>query len=246
MASSKHRGASRRGVLLLLVLAMLAMFALLGLSFVLITSSANRASETYAKVGQYTEPPESLLDQGAMQLFRGASSLNSPFYGEGLLEDLCGSDTAQGTMQNVTPLLGTTTQIQSITFNGQLYDTSGNALPASEPTRRVGCVLTVTNPASPAAMTSYRIVSYDRSIVEWWRRMEEIHGTGGDDPEHRWHVSLTELGAGRLRQLGREYAAGYLITEAAPELPLPRLYANRAYAVYRLPAGPVTPPRARP
>ena len=73
-----------------------------------------------------------------------------------------------------------------------------------------------------------------RSIVEWWRRMEEIYGTGSDDPENQWHASLTELGAERLRQLGAKYDAKYLLTEADPPLPLTRLYANRAYAVYQL------------
>jgi len=76
-----------------------------------------------------------------------------------------------------------------------------------------------------------------RSIVEWWRRLEEIHGTGSDDPANQWHASLTELGAERLRQLGAKYDAGYLLTEADPPLPLPRLYANRVYAVYRLEDG---------
>lgn len=73
-----------------------------------------------------------------------------------------------------------------------------------------------------------------RSIVRWWRRLEEIHGTGSDDPENQWHASLTELGIERLRQLGAKYGADYLLTEADPPLALERLYTNRVYAVYRL------------
>jgi hypothetical protein len=76
-----------------------------------------------------------------------------------------------------------------------------------------------------------------RAIVEWWRRLEEIHGTQSDDPENQWHASLTELGAERLRQLGAKYGARYLLTEAEPRLPLELLYANRVYAVYRLSDG---------
>jgi len=74
------------------------------------------------------------------------------------------------------------------------------------------------------------------SIVEWWRRLQEIHGTGSDDPRNQWHASLTELGAERLRRLGARYGADYLLTEAEPRLPLEVLYANRVYAVYRLSA----------
>jgi len=73
-----------------------------------------------------------------------------------------------------------------------------------------------------------------RTIVAWWRRLEDIHGTKTGDPEHEWHASLTELGADRLQELGAKYGAGYLLTEAEPRLPLELLYANRVYAVYRL------------
>jgi len=74
-----------------------------------------------------------------------------------------------------------------------------------------------------------------REVVRWWQRLEDIHATRSGDPEHEWHASLTELGADRLRELGAKYGARFLLTEAAPRLPLERLYANRAYAVYRLP-----------
>jgi len=73
-----------------------------------------------------------------------------------------------------------------------------------------------------------------RTIVAWWRRLEDIHGTKTGDPEHEWYASLTELGAERIEQLGAKYDARYLLTEAEPRLPLELLYANRVYAVYRL------------
>ena len=63
--------------------------------------------------------------------------------------------------------------------------------------------------------------------------MEEIYGTGSDDPENRWHASLTELGPERLRQVGAKYDAEFLLTEADPPLTLPRLHTNGTYAVYR-------------
>lgn len=72
-----------------------------------------------------------------------------------------------------------------------------------------------------------------RAIVEWWRRLEELHGTRVPDAQGRWHDSLTELTADRLCQLAAKYGASYLLTEAGPQLPLPRVYANPSYAVYQ-------------
>jgi hypothetical protein len=68
-------------------------------------------------------------------------------------------------------------------------------------------------------------------IVEWWRRLNELHR---DQEQGRWRSSLTELPAQQLRQLGRTYSAGYLVTDAEPRLTLELLYQNDTYAVYRL------------
>ena len=70
------------------------------------------------------------------------------------------------------------------------------------------------------------------AIVEWWRRLEDIHGTPVPDAQGRWHESLTELPVARLRQLAAKYSASYLLAEAQPPLSLPRLYVNQSYAVY--------------
>ena len=70
------------------------------------------------------------------------------------------------------------------------------------------------------------------AIVEWWRRLEGIHGTPVPDVQGRWHDSLTELPVARLRRLAAKYGASYLVTEAQPQLALRRLYANHSYAVY--------------
>ncbi len=73
-----------------------------------------------------------------------------------------------------------------------------------------------------------------RSMVEWWDRLVQLHGTGSNDRRFRWRASLAELPPQRLRQLGERYDAGYLVTESQPPLDLPLLYRNRTYAVYRL------------
>jgi hypothetical protein len=72
-------------------------------------------------------------------------------------------------------------------------------------------------------------------IVEWWRRNRRIYGSAADSPT-MWHESLAELGPERLRQLGAEFDADYVITAAYPALNLERVGPiNASFAIYRLP-----------
>jgi hypothetical protein len=74
-----------------------------------------------------------------------------------------------------------------------------------------------------------------RKIVQWWDRIQDIYATGQQPPEPRWHESLAELGAERLRQLGAKYHADYAIAELSdPPLELPAVYRNQTYVIYRL------------
>jgi len=76
-------------------------------------------------------------------------------------------------------------------------------------------------------------------IVEWWRRLNRIYRAPGDSSSE-WHENLAELGTTRLRQLGAEFGADYVITAAYPALNLPRVGpSNPSFAIYRL-----TPPAA--
>jgi hypothetical protein len=71
-------------------------------------------------------------------------------------------------------------------------------------------------------------------LVRWWRRIEDLYATGQEPPE-RWYASLAESGAERLRQLGAHYHAQYVITELTePSLPLPIVFQNDSYIIYRL------------
>jgi hypothetical protein len=71
-------------------------------------------------------------------------------------------------------------------------------------------------------------------IVEWWRRMNRIYRAEPESME-TWHKSLAELGSARLRELGAEFGADYVITAAYPALNLERLGpVNPSFAIYRL------------
>jgi hypothetical protein len=72
------------------------------------------------------------------------------------------------------------------------------------------------------------------SIVEWWRRMQELHGTG--DPAARWYASFSEQGAERLAAVMEAYRAEYVVVplkEDLEPLPVEPLFQNTSYAVYR-------------
>ncbi|MBN1393950.1 MAG: hypothetical protein JW959_02880 [Pirellulales bacterium] len=72
-------------------------------------------------------------------------------------------------------------------------------------------------------------------VVEWWRRVMDIYGTGLPLRSQRWHEPLAEAGEDHLRRLGEKYAADYAITDrTTPPLDLPVVYFNRTYIIYRL------------
>lgn len=70
-------------------------------------------------------------------------------------------------------------------------------------------------------------------IVAWWRRINEVHGTGWAPPERQFFRSLAEEGEARLVRLGQALDAAYVLTSCDPPLVLPLVYKNNSYAIYR-------------
>jgi len=69
-----------------------------------------------------------------------------------------------------------------------------------------------------------------KAMVEWWRRLGDIYNIPTE-----WRKTLSELGTGRLKELGRRYDAEYAIAERTePPLDLDIVYENEAYIIYRL------------
>ncbi len=143
---SLNRGNRRRGVLILIVLSVLVMFGLMCITFVLITGQAKRTALTNTRTEQYFEPGDRITHEALLTLLRGQSNLTGAVGLHSLLEDMYGNDVVAGSTTSVTPIcLG---QLMSIEVTG-----------VSNPTTRVGCVLTMRN--GPAALQSTRIVGYD-------------------------------------------------------------------------------------
>jgi hypothetical protein len=71
--------------------------------------------------------------------------------------------------------------------------------------------------AGRAEVVNWKEIPQDpESVVEWWYRLNNVFSTGSEDPANRWHQSLGELGADRLRQLGEKYDADFVITRRWP------------------------------
>ena len=73
-----------------------------------------------------------------------------------------------------------------------------------------------------------------RSIVEWWRRMNDIHANPAGPPSQPWHHTLASQGERRLAALCNKYDADYIITTSQPRLDLTVVYDNPAYVVYKI------------
>lgn len=73
------------------------------------------------------------------------------------------------------------------------------------------------------------------SIVQWWRRLRELHGSRPGDARRMWRRSLLELGPQRLRRLAEKYQAQYILVEYRPDGPIKArpLYHNQWYAIYQ-------------
>jgi len=139
------RRSSRRGVLLLLILALLAMFGLIAVAFVVLTGQAQRSAKSIERIDLAMDPPKNLLHQAAMQVFRGTNNPSSVMGPHSLLEDMYGNSfISEKTIIDVTPVCGG--QVLKITSDVSKADIA----------QRGGCVITVTglDPDNIAAQQS--------------------------------------------------------------------------------------------
>jgi hypothetical protein len=156
-------------VLLLLVLALLSMFGLIAVAFVVLTGHAQRGAKSIERLGQAESLTDSssatLLHQAAMQILRGPNTTTagvpnpaSVMGAHSLLEDMYGNGFLLGQL---------TAGAQQFTDGAghkipQLLQLTTN-LAAATSAQSCGCVLTITGPtaATPGYGQSTRIVSVD-------------------------------------------------------------------------------------
>ena len=103
-----NRNRARRGVILLVILGLLAMFGLVAVAFVVSTGQALRTAEIDRRISQYDLRAEEDLHEGFMIGVRGPKEKTRTLNGEeisvqtsvmgphGLLEDMCSSAMVTG------------------------------------------------------------------------------------------------------------------------------------------------------
>jgi hypothetical protein len=90
----------RRGVLLLLVLGLLALFALVAVAFVIISGQSQRSSKIMQRMDQTQNDPQRQLNEAMMQVARGPSNPCSMMGLHSLLEDMYGNTSRLGAVVN--------------------------------------------------------------------------------------------------------------------------------------------------
>ncbi len=191
---SPRRPAARRGVLLLVVLSMLAMFGLFAMTFVIVASQSKRTSLHQMRPEQFYDPYESLLHQGLLQVLRGSNNPASVLRPHSLLEDVYGNNS-----QSVQVSL-----VRRFDQVSPLLRVIATGWPANyRIERHLGAVFTVMGHAKPLSL---RVVNYDPSSNEVWVLVDEsaypIYGPDGqpgrarvDDDSDNTVDNFQEFGA---------------------------------------------------
>ena len=85
----------RRGIVLLVVLSLLTLFAILGVTFLLVAGQYKTAALSNSRLDRYTTAPEKQMHSVALQLLRD-SGARSVLQSHALLSDAYGNDGVQG------------------------------------------------------------------------------------------------------------------------------------------------------
>jgi hypothetical protein len=155
----KNKKTARRGVLLLLILSLLAMFGMVAVAFVVLSSQAGRTARLQLHEEQVYHPVKNDLDEAAMTVLRGSHNDGNKIGSQNLLEGVYGNNPISATIDTALA------NVPTFACGGQLTDISliSTATPA-QLSRRVGCVLTITIPSTNAPQVkglSTRIVGFN-------------------------------------------------------------------------------------
>ncbi|MDZ4780879.1 MAG: hypothetical protein SGJ19_11550 [Planctomycetia bacterium] len=172
----------RRGMVLLVVLSMLAIFTLITVSFVLIASQGRRTAVAAARADRTNNTPQSQLHEAMLQIIRGTQNPLSVLQTHSLLEDMYGNDAVTGMITDnfPQPVTNVTTsgviQLANVEFDQQFNQPVPTGNQPNNPkdpfamSARLyrsgyfsGCVITMTS--GPLAGKSARIVDYEPNVV---------------------------------------------------------------------------------
>lgn len=93
-----RRRARRRGIVLLIILSLLAIFAMIGVAFIVAAGQYRRGARSAARLHVFRDEPQQILDRGMYAALRDLpnSDTASPMRGHSLLRDFYGTDGAKG------------------------------------------------------------------------------------------------------------------------------------------------------
>jgi len=176
----RHSKIQRRGIVLLVVLSLLTLFAILGVTFLLVAGQYKTAAASAARVDRYTTPPEKQLHSVMLQLIRDTKT-RSHLQSHGLLNDHYGNDGVRGVVYNPAGVAGTPSVDSSV--GGEfviLYAIPDTTQPFSrnfsdQPDYYAGRVITFLT--GTATNLSARIVDYRASKGA----VDGVWGTPADD-----------------------------------------------------------------
>lgn len=187
--------AARRGVILLVVLSMLMLFAVIGVTFLLVASQSRRSSRADARAEQVTDDFRKQLDEVFGQVVRGTTLPNSSMLNHDLLTDMYGTDGVKLVGTGATtfiieapdnnagqlidlafePTAGQILSVPSGTLVPQLPALYGISLQQIQaPGYFNGCVLTALD--GPAANQSTRIVGWGYNGTTYTMRVMAFDG----------------------------------------------------------------------
>ena len=82
-----------------------------------------------------------------------------------------------------------------------------------------------------------------KSIVEWWRRIEDVYRFEEPDGDRKWRDSIADQGQVYLEELGWKYGAKYALVPGSSPISIRRIgmtraYVNSSFTIYKLPEKP--------
>ncbi len=163
----QKKSPSRRGVVLLLVLGIMAMFALIVVSFMVVTSQHFRAARALNRLGQTTPTPEEDCRLAMRQILRGSDNPHSVVGPHSLLEDIYGHTSVSGTVTSAQPQSidgNATADTELLLIESADLNNSGDALDLIGLT---GHVLTFISGSEELRHRSARIVGVDPSLTPY-------------------------------------------------------------------------------
>ncbi len=196
----------RHGVLLLIVLCVLFMFLLLALTYTVVASKERAMTRNYARFERSSDPPNVVLDEIAMVLFRDTNDAHSPFRSWSLLEGIYGNVSFRG-------MVAATPQVQAGGQFVQFAVTATNF--SSMPNYYKGCVLTMLT--GQCAGLSTRIVASAASSVTVMRFASDAGVYDPSGPQGSTPGDTFLINGRPYSGMGRGYnTSGQLVSQLTP------------------------------